>query len=223
MTKDIIETNRILDLSKTNYSFIFKNAKYPFEVLPLISKNFDEFVKRLDKSEYNRIKDGVYAHKSVTVLKSVFLGHNIIIGKNVEIRNSALLRDNVIIGDDCLVGNSCELKNVIMFNESKVAHFNYCGDTILGYKSHLGAGVITSNLKLDKTIIKLKLENEILDTGLKKFGAIVGDNVEIGCNSVLNPGTIICKGTHIYPLSNVRGVIEENKVYKSYNEIKEMS
>lgn len=218
---DDIKINNILDLNQTKFSFLFDNLNYPYEVLPLIYQYFDKCVRLLDMNEYNRIKDGVYVHKSVTVLKSVFLGKNIIIGKDTEIRNSALLRENIIIGDNCLVGNSGELKNVLMFNQSKVAHFNYCGDTILGYKSHLGAGVITSNLKLDKSIVKIKCDGEIIDTKLKKFGAIVGDGVEIGCNTVLNPGSIICKNTSIYPLSNVRGIIPKNSIYKTQNEIKE--
>lgn len=216
-----IKINEIFDISKTKFSFLFDNLVYPYDVLPLISKHFEDCVKMLDMNEYNRIKDGVYVHKSVTILKSVYLGHNIIIGKDCEIRNSALLRENIIIGDNCLVGNSGELKNVLMFDESKIAHFNYCGDTILGNKSHLGAGVITSNLKLDKTIIKIKIGDELIDTKLKKFGAIIGDNVEIGCNTVLNPGTIVCKNVSIYPLSNVRGVVPKDSIYKTQNEIKE--
>ena len=214
-----IEISNILDLSKTDYSFLFKNLKYPFEVLPLLKDRFDIAVRSLDNFEYNRIKDGVYVHKSVTVLKSVYLGKNIIIGKDVDLRNSAFLRENVIIGDNCVVGNSCELKNVLMFNDSKAPHFNYLGDAVLGYKSHLGAGVITSNLKMDKTKIVLKLDDKTLDTGLKKFGAIVGDNVEVGCNSVLNPGTIIGRNTNIYPLQSVRGVIKENSIYKSADKV----
>lgn len=219
MKKDDIKIGNILDLSKTAYSFMFAGLTYPYEVLPIIKDLFMQAVRKLDTSEYNRIKDGVYVHKSVTVLKSVFLGRNIIIGKDVDLRNSAFLRDNVIIGDNCTVGNSCELKNVIMFNESVVPHFNYVGDSVIGYKAHLGAGAVTSNLKLDRSIIKLKFDDGEIDTKLKKFGAIIGDNVEIGCNSVLNPGTIIGKNTNIYPLQNVRGVVPENSIYKSDNSI----
>lgn len=224
MKKEDIKVNNILDLTKTDYAFLFKGIEYVYEVLPLIKLKFDDVVRSLDHNEYNRIKDGVYVHKSVTVLKSVFLGRNIIIGKDVEIRNSALLRENIIVGDNCLIGNSCELKNTLMFNESKAAHFNYCGDTIFGYKSHIGAGVITSNLKLDKTLIKLNLEDGVLETKLKKFGAILGDNVEVGCNTVLNPGTIIGRNTNVYPLSNIRGVIDSNSIYKAKdNIVKKMS
>lgn len=219
MKKDDIKIGNILDLSKTAYSFMFAGLTYPYEVLPIIKDLFMQAVRKLDTSEYNRIKDGVYVHKSVTVLKSVFLGRNIIIGKDVDLRNSAFLRDNVIIGDNCTVGNSCELKNVIMFNESVVPHFNYVGDSVIGYKAHLGAGAVTSNLKLDRSIIKLKFDDGEIDTKLKKFGAIIGDNVEIGCNSVLNPGTIIGKNSNIYPLQNVRGVVPGNSIYKSDNSI----
>lgn len=215
MKKDDIKIGNILDLSKTAFSFMFAGLTYPYEVLPIIKDLFMQAVRKLDTSEYNRIKDGVYVHKSVTVLKSVFLGRNIIIGKDVDLRNSAFLRDNVIIGDNCTVGNSCELKNVIMFNESVVPHFNYVGDSVIGYKAHLGAGAVTSNLKLDRSIVKLKFDDGEIDTKLKKFGAIIGDNVEIGCNSVLNPGTIIGKNTNVYPLQNVRGVVPGNSIYKS--------
>ena len=219
MKKEDIKIQNLLDLSKTDYGFLFAGLTYPFEVLPLIKEMFYTITRRLDYSQYNRIKDGVYVHKSVTVLKSVFLGRNIIIGKDVDLRNSAFLRDNVIIGDNCIVGNSCELKNVLMFNESVAPHFNYVGDTIMGYKSHLGAGAITSNLKMDKTIINLHCEDGDIDTKLKKFGAIIGDNVEVGCNAVLNPGTIIGKNTHIYPLQNVRGIVPSNSIYKADDKI----
>lgn len=215
MNKDSIKINEILDLSETEYSFLFKGLTYPYEVLPLIKQRFDECVKSLNNYEYNRIKDGVYVHKSVTVLKSVYLGRNIIIGKDVDLRNAAFLRENVIIGDGCVVGNSCELKNVLMFNKSKAPHFNYLGDTVMGYNSHIGAGVKISNLKLDESTIVLKIGDETIDTKLRKFGAIVGDNVQVGCNAVLNPGTILGKNTFVYPLTSVRGVIDKDSICKS--------
>ena len=206
-------------MSKTDISFLFKGLTYPFEILPMIKQMFSKAVNSLDMQEYNRIKDGVYVHKSVTVLKSVYLGKNIIIGKDVDLRNSAFLRENVIIGDNCVVGNSCELKNVIMFNESQAPHFNYLGDCILGYKAHLGAGVIMSNLKLDKTEIKVKCEDGEINTGLRKFSGIVGDYAEIGCNSVINPGSIIGRYSMVYPLSSVKSLIEEKMIYKNENEV----
>ena len=219
MNKNDIKIENILDLSKTDYSFMFNNLTYPFELLPLIKELFNKVARSLDMTEYNRIKDGVYVHKSVTVLKSVYLGRNIIIGKGVDLRNSAFLRDNVIIGDNCVVGNSCELKNVLMFNESQAPHFNYLGDCILGYKAHLGAGVIMSNLKLDKSEIVVHCDDEELKTGLRKFSGIVGDYAQIGCNSVVNPGSIIGRNSMIYPLSNVHGTVPENSVYKNKDDI----
>ncbi|MBQ2204533.1 MAG: UDP-N-acetylglucosamine pyrophosphorylase [Lachnospiraceae bacterium] len=215
MNKEDIKISEMLDLSETDYSFLFKGLTYPFEVLPLIKQRFDECVKQLNTYEYNRIKDGVYVHKSVTVLKSVYLGRNIIIGRDVDLRNAAFLRENVIIGDKCVVGNSCELKNVLMFNKAKAPHFNYVGDTVMGYNSHIGAGVKVSNLKLDESNIVLKVGDETLDTKLRKFGAIIGDNAQVGCNAVLNPGTILGKNTFVYPLTNVRGVITKNCICKS--------
>ena len=215
MNKDNIKITEILDLNETEYSFLFKGLTYPFEVLPLIKQKFDECVRSLNTYEYNRIKDGVYVHKSVTVLKSVYLGRNIIIGKDVDLRNAAFLRENVIIGDNCVVGNSCELKNVLMFNKSKVPHFNYVGDSVLGYNSHLGAGVKISNLRFDEKPIVLKLGDDVIDTKLRKFGAIVGDNVQVGCNAVLNPGTILGQNTFVYPLAYVKGVVEKDSVCKT--------
>ena len=220
---DMLKTINILDLSKTQFNFLFNGLEYPFEVLPNISKKFDECVKKLDNFEYNRIKDGVYVHKSVTVLKSVYLGRNIIIGKDCDIRNSAFLRENVIIGDNCVVGNSTELKNVLMFNNAKAPHFNYLGDTIMGYNSHIGAGVICSNLKLDNSLVVIKDDDTIIDTKLKKFGAIIGDNSQVGCNTVLNPGTILGKNVFVYPLSSVRGFIKSNSIYKNENNILDRS
>ena len=216
MAIENIGVKDILSLQETDFSFLFDGLKYPFEVLPLIKTKFNDCVRNLNTYEYNRIKDGVYVHKSVTVLKSVYLGRNIIIGKDCDLRNAAVLRENVIIGDNCVVGNSTELKNVLMFNRAKAPHFNYVGDTVMGYNSHIGAGVICSNLKLNETDIVL---NNELQTNLRKFGAIIGDNVQVGCNSVLNPGTIIGKNTDVYPLSNVRGIIKANSVYKSEGNI----
>ena len=157
----------------------------------------------------------------IIINKVLFLGRNIIIGKDVDLRNAAFLRENVIIGDGCVVGNSCELKNVLMFNKSKAPHFNYLGDSILGYNSHIGAGVKISNLKLDESNIVLKVGDETIDTKLRKFGAILGDNAQVGCNAVLNPGTILGKNTFVYPLTSVRGVIDSNCICKSSETIVE--
>lgn len=221
MNRDSIKISELLDLSETEFSFLFKGLTYPFEVLPLIKEKFDECVRSLNTYEYNRIKDGVYVHKSVTVLKSVYLGRNIIIGKDVDLRNAAFLRENVIIGDNAVVGNSCELKNVLMFNKAKAPHFNYVGDSVMGYNSHIGAGVKVSNLKLDDSQVVLKLDDELINTKLRKFGAIIGDNAQVGCNAVLNPGTIIGRDTIVYPLTNVRGVIDKKCIVKSVDTVVE--
>lgn len=221
MNKESIKIAELLDLNETEYSFLFKGLTYPYEVLPLIKQKFDECVRSLNTYEYNRIKDGVYVHKSVTVLKSVYLGRNIIIGKDVDLRNAAFLRENVIIGDNCVVGNSCELKNVLMFNKSKAPHFNYVGDSVLGYNSHLGAGVKVSNLRFDEKPIVLNVGDDVIDTKLRKFGAIIGDNVQVGCNAVLNPGTILGKNTFVYPLAYVKGVVDKDSVCKTLEAIVE--
>ncbi len=219
MKKENFKINNMFDLSKTSFSFLFREKEYPYQVFDEMKNNFFKIVRTLDLSEYNKIKEGVYVHRSVTVLKSVYLGKNIIIGRDVDLRNSAFLRENVIIGDRCVVGNSCELKNVFMFNEAKAPHFNYVGDSILGFNSHLGAGVITSNLKMDKSNIILKFEDGDIDTKVKKLGAIIADNVEVGCNTVLNPGVVIGKNSFVYPLSSIRGTVDENMIYKSKDEI----
>lgn len=219
MTKDNIRITEVLDLTKTDYKFLFDGLTYSYEVLPLIKVKFEECIRRLDTTEFNRIKDGVYVHKSVTVLKSVYLGRNIIIGRNADIRNSAFLRENVIIGDNCVVGNSTELKNTIMFNNSKAPHFNYLGDAVMGYNSHIGAGVKISNLKLDEKNIVLNVSGEKIDTKLRKFGAIVGDNAQVGCNAVLNPGSIVGRNTYVYPLVNFRGIVDKNMIVKSMDNI----
>ncbi|MDO5564475.1 MAG: UDP-N-acetylglucosamine pyrophosphorylase [Eubacteriales bacterium] len=210
-----LHINELLDLSKTDFSLLFKNLMYPWDAIPLIKEKFRELTKTLDMHDYNMIKESVFVHKSVTVLKSVYLGRNIIIGRDADIRNSAFIRENAIIGNGAVLGNSCEIKNSILFDYAQCPHFNYIGDSIIGYKAHLGAGVITSNLKSDKSIVVVKANDEHINTGLKKFGAIVGDYAEIGCNSVLNPGSVIGRNTQIYPLSSIRGVIEANCIVKN--------
>lgn len=217
MKKQEVTINELFDLSKTEFAFLFKGLTYPWEVLPLIKERFRELTRFLDPRDYNMIKDSVFVHKSVTVLKSVYLGRNIIIGRDADIRNSAFIRENAIIGNNAVLGNSCEMKNAILFDYAQCPHFNYVGDSIIGYKGHLGAGAITSNLKSDKSIVKVKCEDGEIDTGLKKFGAMVGDNADVGCNSVLNPGTIIGKNTQIYPVSCVRGTVNANSILKSGN------
>lgn len=196
----------------------FEKLNYPYEILPEIKNIILELIKELDPKEYI-IKDNIAITKTAVVHKSAVIIGPAIIGDNTEIRVNAYLRENVIIGNNCILGNSCEFKNTIIFNDSQIPHFNYVADSVLGYKSHLGAGVITSNLKSDKSSITIKVNNQKLDTNLRKFGALIGDYTEIGCNTVLNPGTILGKNTTIYPLSSVRGYIPSNHIFKNKDEI----
>ena len=191
---DEIRINNLYDLNQTIASKLFEGITYPWEVLPKISE-------------------------SAKVAKTAFIAGPTIIGKNAEIRHCAFIRGNAIVGENTVVGNSTELKNVVLFNNVQVPHYNYVGDSILGYKAHMGAGSITSNVKSDKKLVVVKYGNNKIETGLKKFGAMIGDNVEIGCGSVLNPGTVIGRETNIYPLSSVRGVVPKKSIYKNKNEI----
>ena len=196
---------------------------YPWESLPDIRDFILKLGASLDDCEYETPQPNVWIHKSAKVAPTAYFGDGdtVIICEEAEIRHCAYIRANVLVGAGAVVGNSCELKNVILFDKAQVAHFNYVGDSILGYKSHFGAGVITSNLKSDGTQVVVKLGDDLLETGLRKFGAMVGDNVEVGCNAVLNPGAVIGVGATIYPLSMVRGFVPPNSIYKKQNEIVE--
>ena len=215
----------LYNLEQTIAKELLEKYEYPWEVLPHIEEYILKLGNSLDEKEYIKVKETVWIHKTAKVYESAYIGDNCIICKNAEIRHCAFIRKNAIIGENTVVGNSTELKNVILFNNVQVPHYNYVGDSILGYKSHMGAGSITSNVKSDKKLIVIKKEdkekdeNEYIETGMKKIGAMLGDNVEVGCGSVLNPGTIIGKNTNIYPLSSVRGVIKANSIYKNKNEI----
>lgn len=198
---------------------LLEKYTYPWEVLPHIEEFILELGKSLNIEEYEQIGENVWIHKSAKVYKSAYIGENCIICEGAEVRHCAFIRKNAIIGKNAVVGNSTELKNVILFNNVQVPHYNYVGDSILGFKSHMGAGSITSNIKSDKKLIIIKDGEQKIETGMKKIGAMVGDNVEVGCGSVLNPGTIIGKNTNIYPLSSVRGVVKPNSIYKNKNEI----
>lgn len=215
----MIEINNLLDTSKTIAKDIFCDKTYPFEVLPLIGGFIIDLQKKLNKDDFNIINENIYIHKSVKVYETANIFGPAIIDEGTEVRPGAFIRGNAIIGKNCVVGNSTELKNVIIFDNVQVPHYNYVGDSVLGYKSHMGAGSITSNVKSDKTLVIVKDGDKHYETGLKKMGAILGDNVEVGCNSVLNPGTVIGRNTNIYPLSSVRGVIPENSIYKSKENI----
>ena len=217
-----MKLKEIFNIDQTIAKDIFEDYEYPWEVLPNISSFIIELGEKLDKEKFEKVKEDVWIAKSAHIDKSASIIGPAIIDENAEIRHCAFIRGKAIVGKNVVVGNSTELKNCILFNDVKVPHFNYVGDSILGYKSHLGAGTIISNVKSDKTNVKIEIDekNERIDTKLKKCGAFLGDFVEVGCNSVLNPGTIVCRNTNIYPLSCVRGFIKENSIYKSKNEIK---
>ena len=210
----------LLDLSQTIANKIFEGVTYPWEVLPKIKDYIIELGNSLDSEIYAKIGENVWIAKSANIAPTAYINGPAIIGENTEVRHCAFIRGNAIVGNNCVVGNSTELKNVILFNNVQVPHYNYVGDSILGFHSHMGAGSITSNVKSDKKNIFVKNNaGNNIETGLKKFGAILGDNVEIGCGSVLNPGSIVGKNTNIYPLSSVRGVIPQNSIYKNNNNI----
>lgn len=216
---DTCMIKNLYNLDETIAKDIFENATYPWEVLPKIKDFILALGNTLNAEEYDKIHDNVWIAKSAKIAPTAFINGPAIIGKDTEIRHCAFIRGNAIIGNNCVVGNSTELKNVILFNNVQVPHYNYVGDSILGFRSHMGAGSITSNVKSDKTLVVVKDADTQCETGLKKFGAMIGDNVEVGCNSVLNPGTVIGRNTNIYPLSCVRGVIAENSIYKKHGDI----
>lgn len=211
----------LYNLDETIASKIFEGATYPWEVLPKIEEFIKELGNTLSSEEYKKRGEDIWIAKTATIAPTAYIKGPAIIGKNAEIRHCAFIRGKAIVGEGAVVGNSTELKNVILFNKVQVPHYNYVGDSILGYKAHMGAGSITSNVKSDKKLVVVKNKEEKIETGLKKFGAMLGDNVEIGCGSVLNPGTVIGKNTNVYPLSSVRGVVPSNSIYKKQNEIVE--
>ena len=213
--------DRLYNLGETIAAELFEGLEYPWEALPLIGDFIKKLGSTLDKSEYDEVSENVWIAKSATVAPTAYINGPCIIGRNAQIRHCAFIRGNAIVGEGAVVGNSTELKNVVLFNKVQVPHYNYVGDSVLGYKSHMGAGSITSNVKSDKTLVKVKCDGEVIETGLKKFGAMLGDNVEVGCGSVLNPGTVIGRGSNIYPLSSVRGYVSENSIYKKQGEVAE--
>lgn len=200
--------------SSLGYSFIM-GFEYPWQALEHIGTFILERAKELPKDKYEKIKEDVWAAKSAKIADSAYISGPTIIDENAEIRHCAFIRGNAVVGKGCVVGNSTELKNVILFDGVQVPHYNYVGDSVLGYGSHMGAGAITSNVKGDKSVVCVHQNSEIIDTGLRKFGAIIGDCVEIGCGCVLNPGTVIGASTRVYPLCSVRGVIGRDVIYKT--------
>lgn len=213
------EIGALYTLEETIAKDIFNEAVYPWEVLPKIGDFIVELGNSLPEERYEKKGDNVWIAKSAKVYPSACVGGPTIIDEEAEIRHCAFIRGNAIVGKGAVVGNSTELKNVILFNKVQVPHYNYVGDSILGFKAHMGAGSITSNVKSDKTLVVVRAGGEQLETGLKKFGAMLGDNVEVGCNSVLNPGTVIGRKANVYPTSMVRGFIPADSIYKKQGEI----
>ena len=211
----------LYNLDETIAASLFDGLKYPWEALPLIHDYIIKLGETLPADEYDRQGDNIWIAKSAKVAPTASITGPCIIGKDAEVRHCAFIRGNAIVGEGAVVGNSTELKNVVLFNKVQVPHYNYVGDSILGYKSHMGAGSITSNVKSDKKLVVVKCGDEHIETGLKKFGAMLGDNVEVGCGSVLNPGTVIGRNSNIYPLSSVRGVVAADSIYKCKSEIVE--
>ena len=200
---------------------LIEKYTYPWEVLPEISEYILNLGEKLDKNIFEKRGENIWVAKTAKIAPTAYINGPAIIDEEAEIRHCAFIRGNAIVGKGAVVGNSTELKNVILFNKVQVPHYNYVGDSILGYKAHMGAGSITSNVKSDKKLVVIKNGTEKIETNRKKVGAILGDNVEVGCGSVLNPGTIVGKNSNIYPLSSVRGVVPENSIYKNKNEIVE--
>lgn len=216
-----MKNTRLFNLDETMAAGIFLKYIYPWEVLPHIKEQILALGPQLPEEEYDRIGEDVWIAKSAKIAPTACINGPAIIGKGSEVRHCAFIRGNAIVGENCVVGNSTELKNVILFNNVQVPHYNYIGDSILGYKSHMGAGSITSNVKSDKTLVTIRYGQEIIETGLKKMGAILGNYVEVGCNSVLNPGTVIGSNTSVYPLSSVRGYVKGGSIYKKKGDIVE--
>ena len=218
MNEDIT-IHSLYNLNETIAEAIFEGCTFPWEVLPKIGDFIVALGNTLSGDEYEKKGDCIWIAKSAEVFESAYINGPCIIGKEAQVRHCAFIRGNAIVGEGAVVGNSTELKNVILFNKVQVPHYNYVGDSILGYKAHMGAGSITSNVKSDKKLIVIKGVDAPIETGLKKIGAFLGDEVEIGCGSVLNPGTIIGKQSNIYPLSSVRGFVQAGSIYKKQGEI----
>lgn len=215
-----LKTDALFDLAHTAAEPLLANTTYPWEALKGIGEFILSLGATLSPEEYDHPSDTVWIHKTAKVFPSAYIGENVIIGAKTEVRHCAFIRGNALVGAGAVVGNSTELKNVILFDKVQVPHYNYVGDSILGFKSHMGAGSITSNVKSDKTLVTVAADEKI-QTGLKKMGAILGDNVEVGCGSVLNPGTVIGQMSNVYPLSSVRGFVPANSIYKKQGEVVE--
>jgi len=212
---EALKITNLYDIEKTIAKEIFCGHLYPWEILPDIKSFVIKLGSTLPEDRFYLYKENVWIAKSCKLFPNIYIDGPCIIDEDTEIRPGAFIRGSVIVGKNCVIGNSTELKNCIIFDCVQVPHFNYVGDSVLGYKSHIGAGGVTSNVKSDKSLVVLHVGNEDIPTGYKKFGAMIGDNVEVGCNSVLNPGTIIGRNSNIYPTSSVRGFVPENCIYKA--------
>lgn len=218
MTDDI-SVNSLLDLSKTIACDLFGGVKLPWEVLPHISEFILKLGPSLDKNIFEQRGDNIWIARSAKIAPTAYLNGPLIIDENAEIRHCAFIRGSAIIGKGAVIGNSTEVKNAVIFDKAQVPHYNYIGDSVLGHMAHMGAGAVTSNLKSDKSLITVSVGVERLQTGLKKFGAVLGDRADVGCNSVLCPGTVIGTGSRVYPLSMVRGFVPPNHIFKDKNNI----
>ena len=216
-----LEVTSLFDLAHTQSADYLSAFRYPWEALDGIKQMILDLGEKLPVDEYEQRAEGVWVHKTAKVFQSAYLGAPCIIGPETEVRHCAFIRGSALVGANCVVGNSVELKNVILFDNVQVPHYNYVGDAVLGYKSHMGAGSICSNVKSDKKLVIVKAKDTQIETGLKKFGAMLGDEVEVGCGSVLNPGTVVGSHSNVYPLSSVRGVVPANSIYKNKNEVVE--
>lgn len=210
-----VKITELYDLTHTIAADYLKKFTYPWEALRGIGELIISLGNQLNPDEYDNPAENVWIHKTAKVFPSAYIGAPCIIGANTEVRHCAFIRGSALVGDNCVVGNSVELKNVIIFDNVQTPHYNYVGDSILGYKSHMGAGSITSNVKSDKTNVVIKSNGETIETGIKKIGAMLGDYVEVGCNSVLNPGTVVGRNSNIYPTSCVRGVVPADSIWKT--------
>lgn len=220
---EYLQIKNLYDLHETIAAALFEGAVYPWELLPKIGAYIIELGNSLPEDKFEKRGENVWVARSAKVYETAYINGPCIIDEEAEIRHCAFIRGNAIVGKGAVVGNSTELKNVILFNKVQVPHYNYVGDSILGFKAHMGAGSITSNVKSDKTFVTVKSHDEKIETGLKKMGAMLGDYVEVGCNSVLNPGTVIGRNANVYPTSMVRGYVDENSIYKRQGEIVEKS
>ena len=214
MKKDDMTIEKLFDTEKTTAKEYLAQYTYPWQALPHIGEMVKALGENLPEGEYEKRGEDIWVHRTASVAPTATLKGPLILAKDVEVRPGAFIRGNVLVGKGSVVGNSTELKNVIIFDSVQVPHYNYVGDSILGYKSHMGASSLTSNVKSDKTLVKVHCEDGDIETGLKKFGAVLGDYVEVGCGSVLNPGTVVGSHSNIYPLSSVRGCVNKNSIYK---------